>query len=160
MSVRMQARTLQRLRSALADMEGVSLVCARHGCVLSVLPPGPCLSRAYGVEPYTQYADVLAWHERRQNARPKQITPGVVNPYSKYEEPKPWAAIHARFIEQAVRNRPANKNRMRWDRMVQRQLQMMVRSRPSLACPLCRGATRRTWSSQVDPLFRNCLAPT
>jgi hypothetical protein len=77
--------------------------------------------------PFIGEAHLVSWNQRRDKARPKWLEGGMANPYSLVPEPKPWPVLHAAFMERAVRNRPANKNRMRWDRHVARQVQIMVR---------------------------------
>lgn len=50
-----------------------------------------------------------------------------LEPYSKTKRPQSWPQIRLRLAENATRNRPITKNRMHWDRRMEKQVQIAVR---------------------------------
>lgn len=50
-----------------------------------------------------------------------------LEPYSKTRRPQSWPQIRLRLAENAARQRPTTKNRMHWDRRMEKQVQITVR---------------------------------
>ena len=127
---RVPAHTLAHLRACLANVEGLSLLrkdlLGQQPTCHQQVRCAKAQARESSPHKYQQDAKLLAWEHRRRQARPAW-NGRIRNPYSRLEEPRPWAAKVGPFLERTAQLRPENKNRKRWDRIAARQLQVMVR---------------------------------
>lgn len=134
---RAHSLALASVRAALADVDGLKVPLTRFvgATELSHLQRRGAKAQAKRQSPHTyeQSAQLLAWEERRQRARPTWIGK-LRNPYSRLPEPKPWAAVLGPFLERAAYLRPERKNRKRWDRATELQLHKLVRNRTAICC--------------------------
>lgn len=62
-----------------------------------------------------------------QSVAPADGLSRKLEPYRKVKRPQSWPQIRLRLAENAARHRPTTKNRMHWDRQMQKQLQIAVR---------------------------------